>query len=198
MQLWHPAITYFAVAFLLAAVISEALNLFTRKRFWALVAKYHLLCAAVLALFAVVTGFIDYRHIWKIQTGYQFLQAHIIIGFISFFIIQLMANYRFIMQKMLPSKIKIVYLAAMSLGLGLVLGASHLGKTAVYHHGTGVRTSMFKFEQTELYLKNLYGLEKLDPPTVDDSLRALIYLPLNDSIPEPADTLAQAEPERSH
>jgi uncharacterized membrane protein len=191
MHLWHPILAYFAAAFFVAALLAEGLNLFTGKRFWALVAKYHIISAAILSFLAVLSGIIDFKYIWEIETGYQFLHSHAVIGFALFVIIQLMANYRFVFQKILPAKYKTVYLVLGGLGLGLVFGASYMGKTAVYYHGTGVRAAMFKFQQTEEYLKHLYNLDRLDDPALQDSLRSLPYRPGDDGLGESCDTLAQ-------
>jgi uncharacterized membrane protein len=196
MYLFHPMIVHFAVAFFVAAMATEALFILTGKRFWGLVTKYHILLAAVSALAAVITGFIDYGYIWMSEPGFRYLRAHMILGFIVFFIIQFMANYRLYMHKILPEKMRLGYLIMGGLGLGLIFGAAVIGKTAVYDQGTGVRAAMMKFTQTEEYLKKLYGLENLPAPGAADSLLALEFMPhFDDSLAIKSDTLAQAEPE---
>jgi len=178
----HPMIVHFAVAFFVAAMIAESLSLLTGKRFWKLVADYHLMAAAAASLAAVITGFIDSRSIWMSDLGFETLQAHMIVGLIVFFIIQLMANYRFYMHKMLPEKMKMGYLVLGGLGLGLIFGTAFLGKTAVYNYGTGVYAAMHNYEQTEQYLAKLYGLDELPIPTAEDSLLALPFKPGYDSL----------------
>jgi hypothetical protein len=93
------------------------------------------------------------------------------------------------MEKMLPEKMKMVYLIVGGLGVGLVFGASFLGKAAVYSHGAGVTTTMLDFYQTEKYLKELYGLESLQEPTRSDSIRAAEFYPGPDTLHPASDTL---------
>jgi len=196
MYMLHPTIVHFAITFFVAAITAEALYLVTGKRFWGLVTKYHIVLAAAFALAAVITGFIDYGYIWMSEPGYRHLRAHMVLGFIVFFIIQFMANYRLYMHKILPEKMRTGYLIMGGLGLGLIFGAAIIGKSAVYDHGAGVRTAMMKFVQTEEYLKKLYGLDHLPPPDAADSLLALEYLPhYDDSLVSITDTLALADPE---
>jgi len=196
MYLLHPTIVHFAVAFFVAAMIAEALCLLTGKRFWGLVTKYHILLAAVSALAAVITGFIDYGYIWMSEPGFRHLRAHMVLGFIVFFIIQFMATYRLYMHKIMPEKMHLGYLVMGGLGLGLVFGVAIIGKAAVFDHGTGVQAAMMKFTQTEEYLKKLYGLEHLPAPGTADSLYALEFMPhFDDSLAFKSDTLAQIEPE---
>jgi len=192
MHLWHPTVAYFAAAFFLAAVVAEGISLFTEKRIWAVIARYHLIVAAVMSFFAVLTGIIDYRYVLFNEMSYQIIKSHATIGVFVFIVVVFMANYRFLMEKMLPDKLKMAYLVIGGLGLGLLFGASYLGRTAVYEYGTGVKASMFNFQQTEKYLKLLYGLEKLDPPTPVDSQRAAAVMPLfgQDTV---TDTLAASD-----
>jgi len=70
-----------------------------------------------------------------------------------------------------------------------------LGKAAVYSHGAGVSVAMMNYYETEKYLKELYGLDELEPPTRADSLRAAEFYPGPDSTIQTADTLANAETE---
>lgn len=197
MHLWHPTVVHFAIAFFVAAVVAEGIKLFTGKRFWGLMAKYHILAAAVMSFLAVLTGFIDYQVIFMNETGYRFVKSHSFVGFFVFIVIQLMANYKFLMEKILPEKMKTIYLIIGGLGLGLVFGTSFLGKAAVYSHGAGVTMAMMNYYETEKYLKELYGLDKLEPPTLDDSLRAAEFYPGPDTTSEEGDTLAQhSQPER--
>jgi len=195
MHLWHPTVVHFAIAFFVAAVVTEGIKLFTGKRFWGLVAKYHILAAAAMSFLAIISGFHDFKRIFMSETGYQFLRSHILIGFFVFIIIQLMANYKFLMEKMLPEKYKMVYLIVGGLGIGLVFGASSLGYSAVYSHGAGVTIAMMKYNQTEKYLKELYGLDSLNNPTWEDSLRAAEFYPISDTVHETTDTLAHHENE---
>ncbi|MCP4581632.1 MAG: DUF2231 domain-containing protein [candidate division Zixibacteria bacterium] len=189
MQMMHPLIVHFAVTFFVAAMITESLSMLTGKRFWKLVADYHLMAAAAASLAAVITGFIDYGFIWMSDPGFETLRAHMVTGFIVFFIIQLMANYRFYMHKMLPEKMKMGYLILGGLGLGLIFGTAFLGKTAVYNYGTGVYAAMHNYKQTEQYLTKLYSLDELPTPTAEDSLLALPFKPGYDSLQAEADSL---------
>jgi len=196
MYLLHPMTVHFAIAFFIAAMAAEALFLLTGKRFWGLVTKYHILLAAISALAAAITGFIDYGYIWMSEPGFQHLRAHMVLGFIVFFIIQFMANYRLYMHKMMPEKMRLGYLVMGGLGLGLIFGTAIIGKTAVFDHGTGVRTAMMKFTQTEEYLKKLYRLENLPAPGAADSLYALEFMPhYDDSLALKSDTPGQIKPD---
>ena len=194
MHLMHPTLVHFAVALFVTSVAAETLNLVTAKRFWGLVARYHLIAAAVCSFLAVLTGFIDYAYTWKTESSYITLKAHIFIGFLVFIIIQLMANYRFLMEKMLPSKYRMIYLIMGGLGVGLIFGTSLLGKNAVYVHGTGVMAAMKNYQQTEEYLKKLYHLESLADPTQKDSLYAMQYRPDYDSLKALQDSLVTVQP----
>ncbi len=194
MHLWHPTIVHFAIAFFVAAVVTEGLKLFTGKRFWGLVAKYHIMAAAIMSFLAVLSGFADYQVLFMNETGYRFIRSHTLVGFFVFILIQLMANYKFLMEKILPEKLKMVYLIVGGLGVGLVFGASFLGKAAVYSHGAGVTMAMMNYYETEKYLRELYGLDNLESPTRDDSLRAAKFYPGPDtSRMEHSDTLANHE-----
>lgn len=188
MHLLHPTIVHFAIALFVTSVIAESLNLITGKRFWGLVAKYHIITAAICTFLAVLTGFIDYAYTWRTEASYITLKSHIAIGFLVFIIIQLMANYRFLMAKMLPPKYRMVYLIMGGLGVGLVIGTSYLGKNAVYVHGTGVEAAMRNYQNTEEYLKKLYHLESLAEPTPEDSAYALQYRPGTDSLQMASDS----------
>lgn len=195
MHLWHPTIVHFAIAFFVAAIVTEGLKLFTGKRFWGLVAKYHILAAAVMSFLAVLSGFVDYQVIFMNETGYRFIKSHTLVGFFVFILIQLMANYKYLMEKMLPEKLKMVYLIVGGLGVGLIFGAAFLGKAAVYSHGAGVTMAMMNYHETEIYLKELYGLDQLEAPTGEDSLRAAEFYPGPDTSLTEIDSLDHHEAE---
>jgi uncharacterized membrane protein len=198
MYLWHPTIAYFAIAFFVAAMLTEGVKLLTGKRFWGLVAKYHLLAAAIMAVLAIITGITDFGHTWGTVVSYRFLKAHALIGFFAFFIIQLLVLYRYFMVKMLPEKYGMIYLIVGGLGLGMIFGTSYLGREAVYTYGAGVRAAMLDFLATEDYIKHLYGIDSLKEPSRADSLRAAQYLPGADTLHvEEADTLAYHEQQQS-
>ena len=198
MHLVHPTIVHFAVAFFVASMVTEGIAMFTGKKFWALVAKYHILAAAVMSFIAVLTGFVDYKVIFMNETAYRFIKSHTLIGFLVFIIIQLMANYKYLMEKMLPEKYKMIYLIVGGLGIGLVFGASFLGKAAVYSHGAGVSIAMLNYYDTEKYLKELYGLNSLADPTREDSLRAAEFFPGPEKEHGESDTLAQHAEKSGH
>jgi len=178
----HSIAVHFAVALFVVAMICEALTQFTGKRFWKLVTKYQLAAAAVSALLAVITGFSDFSSIWATDFGLSNLKTHLVMGVVFFLIVQIMANYRFFMEKMLPPKAFTAYLVVGGVGLGLLLGTAHLGKTCVFRYGTGVDVVMVNRNKMEEYLKRLYRLENLPDPTAEDSLWAYEFSPYNDTL----------------
>jgi len=190
MNLLHPAIAYFAVALLVLAMISEALKLTTGRRFWALVAKYHIAAAAVTTFLAALTGLVDYNSSWMSEDGRSVLKAHLALGIFVFVVVLLMANYRYLLQKSLPPKFNLMYLVIGGLALGLMFGTASLGKVGVFRFGSGVNAAMLNFNQTEEYLKKLYSLDSLPPPGREDSLLALPLKPIEDTLAANYDTLA--------
>ncbi len=192
MHLLHPTIVHFAVALFVASMLCEALKLITGKRFWGLVAKYHILASAVAAFIAVLTGLIDLKISWMTDDGYSQIKVHMIFGLAVFILIQIMANYRFLLEKMLPPKLGKAYLLLGGFVLGLIFSTAHLGKVGVYGYGTGVSAAMINFDSTENYLKKLYSLDELPPLTAEDSLRALPSRPGADTLNIEPDSLAHS------
>ena len=186
----HPVVAYFAATLLVLAMVAESLRFVSGKRFWALVAKYHIAAAAFMTFMAALTGLIDYNMSWMTENGLSVIKIHLALGMVAFIIVLLIANYRFFFQKNLPSKVSIFYLITGGIALGCMFGTSSLGNIGVYRYGTGVNEAMINFQKTEEYLKRLYGLEDLPPPTPEDSLLALPLKPSGDTLAANYDTLA--------
>lgn len=186
----HPTIAYFAASLLVLTMFAEAFKLVTGRRFWALVAKYHIAAAAAMTFLAALTGLIDYNLSWISEDGLTVIKPHLVLGIFVFIIVLLMADYRYLLQKSLPPKFNMIYLITGGLALGFMFGTSSLGKAGVYQFGAGVNEAMVNFQQTEEYLKKLYGLETLPPPTAEDSLLALPLMPGGDTLAANYDTLA--------
>jgi uncharacterized membrane protein len=191
----HPMIGYFAAALLLLAMIADTFKLVTGKRFWGLVAKYHIAAAAAMTFLAALTGLIDYNLGWLPEDGLYVIKAHLALSIFAFVIVLLMANYRYLLQKSLPPKFNAIYLITGGLALGFMFGTSSLGKVGVYRYGAGVNEAKTNFQQTEEYLKKLYGLDALPPPTAEDSLLALPLRPGGDTLAANYDTLAADQTE---
>ena len=189
----HLTIVHFAVALFVAAMICEALRLFIDKEFWTLAAKYNLAAAAVSSFIAVLTGLIDFRLMWMTEFGYMYLKTHMVLGLMVFFVFQLMANYRILFQNILPKSAFTAYLVVGGVGLGLLFGAANLGKTSVFKYGAGVSSVMLNRYETESYLMKLYNLNDLPIPTAEDSLRAMPFRPVEDTLYIQTDSVDQSD-----
>ena len=192
----HSMAVHFAVALFVVAMVCEAITQFTGKRFWKLVTKYQLAASAITALIAVITGFIDYNNIWMTDFGFRNLKTHMVMGVVFFLVVQLMANYRFFIHKMLPPSAFTAYLVIGGVGLGLLFGTARLGKTCVFQYGAGVDIVMVNRHEMEEYLKRLYRLEKLPDPTAEDSLWAFEISPYKDTLYTQTDSAAIDVPDQ--
>lgn len=169
----HPTFVHLVIALFIMAMICEAISLLTGKETWPQFAKYNIGAAAVLSFIAVLIGSIEYRTLWMTEYGYIYLQTHMILGVLVFFIIQLLANYRILLEKMLPKSAFTAYLILCGICLGLLSGTASLGKTGVYKYGAGVSAAMLNRLETEEYLKKQYQLAAI-PALIDkDSLAVL-------------------------
>lgn len=188
---FHPAIVHFSIVLFVLTMVYEALALITGKRLWPILAKIHIVAAAVTAFITVLSGLVDFEITWMTESGYQFMNTHRILGITVFIIILLLANYRYLFQKMLPPGIFKIYLTIGALCLGLMFGTAYIGGAGVFYHGTGVQKAMINYTDTEEYLKRLYKLNELPPPTTEDSLFALPSKPLAESPYTQHDTSGQ-------
>lgn len=191
MYLFHPAIVAFPIVLFVLAMVYEALGLTTGKRLWPILAKIHIVVAALATFLTALSGLIDFKTIWMTEEGYLVMNAHRTLGIAVFIIILLLANYRYLFARMLPPVIFKVYLAIGALCLGLMFGTAYTGGVGVFYHGTGVKQAMVNYTKTEEYLKRLYKLDELPPPTAGDSLLALPFKSVAGALHTQFDTLNQ-------
>lgn len=178
MQGLHRWIVEFALVVTAMAMAYEILVLFSGKRLWNIMAKLHIVGAAVLMYLAALSGVIDIKTAWMTAEGKQLMAFHKIFGLVLFFFIWLMANYRLLFQKLLSEKISYAYIGLGALSLGLLFGISQMGKIGVYRYGIGVNAAMLTHDSSVEYLKALYNLDELPVPTAEDSLRAAPLKPI--------------------
>src|SRR3972149_2377598 len=98
MQGMHRWIVEFALVFTAMAVIYEILALISGKRLWNLMAKLHIGIAAGAMFLSAFTGIIDLRFAWMSADGKQLMASHRAFGFVIFFLILILANYRLLLQ----------------------------------------------------------------------------------------------------
>ncbi|MCD6161874.1 MAG: DUF2231 domain-containing protein [candidate division Zixibacteria bacterium] len=199
MNLIHPTIVHLAIALFIMSMICEALSLITSKKTWPQFAKYYIGASAVMSFIAIITGSVDYRTLWMTEYGYIYLQTHMILGVLVFFIIQLLANYRILLQKMLPKSAFTAYLILCGICLGLLSGTASLGKTGVYKYGAGVSAAMLNRLETEEYLKKQYQLAAI-PALIDKDSLAVLSANLTafsteDILYAPSDSMVQDDRE---
>ncbi len=189
---FHPMIVHFSIVLFVLAMVYEALALITGKRLWPILAKIYIVAAALTAFITVISGLIDFEITWMTDSGHRFMNIHKILGITVFIIIILLANYRYLFQKMLPAGMFKIYLAMGALCLGLMFGTAYIGGAGVFYHGTGVQKAMINYTDAEEYLKRLYRLDEFPPPTAEDSLYALPFKPLAESLYTQIDTSGQS------
>ncbi len=190
MQGMHRWIVEFALVITVLAVIYEMLVQLSGKRLWVILAKWHIGIAAAMMFVSVLSGLIDMKFAWMTAEGKQLMASHETLGFVLFFLILLLANYRLILHKLLPEKLFCGYLGLCGLCLGLIFGIGQIGKLGIYQYGVGVDAAMITHDENMEYIKALYNLNELPPPTAEDSQRAS---PLKPTAP---DTLSVSKQER--
>lgn len=191
MHLLHPVMIAFSIVLFMLVMVYEALGLITGKRLWPILAKIHIVFAALAVFLTALSGLIDFKTTWMTEDGYRTMNTHKTLGITIFIIILLLANYRYLFQKMLPSVMFKVYLASGAICLGLILGTAYIGCAGVFYHGTGVKQAMINYTKTEEYLKKLYKLDELPQPTASDSLLVSSSELANDTLYIQFDTLNQ-------
>ncbi len=168
----HRWIVEFALVISALGVVYEILVQISGWRLWVIMAKWHMGIAAAAMFLSVLTGLVDLKFAWATPEGRQLMASHKVLGYVLFFLVLFLANYRLLLYKLFPAKLYNVYFGLCGLYLGLLFGIGQIGKLSIYQYGVGVNAAMITHEENMEYIKALYNLHQLPAPSAEDSLRA--------------------------